>query len=49
MDRYKLEPKDIWNVDETSVTTVQKPNKIVAKRGTEQVGALTSTEGGRLL
>ena len=30
MDRYKFMPNDIWNVDETGVSTVQKPNKVVA-------------------
>lgn len=27
MDRYKFDPNDIWNVDETGITTVQKPSK----------------------
>ena len=30
MDRYKFTPNDIWNVDETGVSTVQKPNNVVA-------------------
>ena len=30
VDRYKFTPNDIWNVDETGVSTVQKPNKVVA-------------------
>lgn len=25
MDKYKFEPQDIWNADESGVTTVQKP------------------------
>lgn len=49
MDRYKFEPKDIWNMDETGVTTVQKPSKIIAERGIKQVGAVTSAERGRLV
>lgn len=49
MDRDKFQAKDIWNVDETGVTTVQKPNRIVAKRGTKQVGAITSAERGTLV
>ena len=49
MDRYKFEPKDIWNMDETGVTTVQKPSKIVAQKGIKQVGAVTSAERGRLV
>jgi hypothetical protein len=49
MDRYKFEPKDIWNMDETGVTTVQKPSKILAQKGIKQVGAVTSAERGRLV
>lgn len=49
MDRYHFEAQDIYNVDETGVTTVQKPDKVVARRGTRQVGALTSAERGTLV
>uniref|UniRef100_A0A2H1VA32 SFRICE_041261 n=1 Tax=Spodoptera frugiperda TaxID=7108 RepID=A0A2H1VA32_SPOFR len=49
MDRYKFEPKDIWNMDETGVTTVQRPSKILAQKGIKQVGAITSAERGRLV
>nr|XP_023023174.1 uncharacterized protein LOC111511392 [Leptinotarsa decemlineata] len=49
MDRYEFESKDIYNVDETGVTTVQKPVKVVAEKGTKQVGALTSGERGTLV
>ena len=43
MDRYKFMPNDIWNVDETGVSTVQKPNKVVALKGVKQVGSITSS------
>ncbi|XP_072381280.1 uncharacterized protein [Diabrotica undecimpunctata] len=49
MDKYKFEPKDIYNVDETGITTVQRPNIIGPKKGTRQVGALTSAERGNLV
>ena len=49
MDRDHFEPQDIYNVDETGVTTVQKPDRVVARRGTKQVGALTSAERGTLV
>ncbi|KAK2578344.1 hypothetical protein KPH14_005571 [Odynerus spinipes] len=49
MDRHKFESQDIYNVDETGVTTVQKPDRFVARRGTRQVGALTSAERGTLV
>ena len=47
MDRYKFTPNDIWNVDETRVSTVQKPNKVVAFKAVKQVGSITSSERGR--
>ncbi|XP_066585533.1 uncharacterized protein [Prorops nasuta] len=49
MGRDYFEPGNIYNVDETGVTTVQKPNRIVARRGARQVGALTSAERGTLV
>lgn len=49
LDRDHFEPKDIYNVDETGITTVQRPNRIIAKKGTRQVGALTSAERGSLV
>lgn len=47
--RYRIQPCDIWNMDETGVTTVQKPNKVVARKGLKQVGAITSAERGTLI
>nr|CAH7738863.1 unnamed protein product [Callosobruchus chinensis] len=37
MDRYKFPVSRIWNVDETGVTTVKKPRKIVAPKDIEVV------------
>nr|CAI5860219.1 unnamed protein product [Callosobruchus analis] len=34
MDHDHFEPQDIYNVDETGITTVQKPGRVVARRGT---------------
>jgi len=48
-ERYKFEATDIWNVDETGCTTVQKPPKVIAETGIKQVGALTSSERGQLV
>lgn len=39
----------IYNVDETGVTTVQKPKQVVAEKGQKQVGAITSAERGELV
>lgn len=49
MNRQQFEPQNIFNVDETGITTVQKPNRIIARRGSRQVGALTSAERGTLV
>ncbi|XP_025161598.1 uncharacterized protein LOC112590102 isoform X2 [Harpegnathos saltator] len=49
LDRDHFEAKDIYNVDETGVTTVQRPDRIVAKKETKQVAALTSAERGTLV
>lgn len=37
----------IYNMDESTLTTVQKPSKILASKGKKQVGALTSSERGQ--
>lgn len=49
LDRLKLGPGDVWNVDETGITTTQKPDRVVARRGFKQVGKLTSQERGSLV
>ena len=49
LNRHRLGPSDIWNMDETGVTTVQKPNKVVARKGFKQVGKMTSGERGTLV
>ncbi|XP_071945228.1 uncharacterized protein [Antedon mediterranea] len=49
LTRHNFGPADIWNMDETGVTTVQKPDKVVARRGYKQVGAITSAERGTLV
>lgn len=49
MRKHNFAPQNIYNVDETGVTTVQTPNHIVAQKGKKQVGALTSQERGTLV
>lgn len=44
--RYKFEPQEIFNLDETGVTTVQSPAKVVSTKGKKQVGATASQERG---
>lgn len=47
--RYNFGPESIYNVDETELTTVQKPTKVIASRGCNQVGRMTSSEHGTLI
>lgn len=49
LKRYKFSPGDIWNMDETGITTVQRPDRIVARRGVKQVGRVNSAERGTLV
>lgn len=49
-DRYgPFPPENIYNVDETALTTVQTPAKIYAPKGEKQVGSVTSAERGQLV
>jgi len=43
---HTFTPSAVWNMDETGVTTVQRPTKIVATKGIRTVGKLTSGERG---
>ena len=49
MDRVKLEPEQIWNVDKTRISTVQKLRNVVAVKGLKQIGSVTSGEKGSLV
>lgn len=42
------QPHNIWNVDETGLTTVHKPNRVISRRGV-RVGQITSAERGTLI
>lgn len=39
-------PTNIWNVDETGIQNVQKPQPVVATKGARQVSRMTSAERG---
>ncbi|XP_047134205.1 uncharacterized protein LOC105850413 isoform X1 [Hydra vulgaris] len=41
-----IKATDIWNLDETGLSTVHVPPKILAPLGMKQVGSMTSTERG---
>lgn len=45
-DKYKFSAANIYNVDETSNSTVHVPPRIVAAKGVKQVGSMTSGERG---
>jgi transposase len=49
IDRHSFQASDIYNLDETGITTVQKPLKVIARKGSKQVGSLTSGERGQLV
>ncbi|CAK9292442.1 unnamed protein product [Gordionus sp. m RMFG-2023] len=49
LDKEELRPMSIYNMDETGLTTVQNPSKIVAQKGQKQVGSITSAERGTLV
>jgi hypothetical protein len=44
LGKYKFQPADIWNMGESGVTTVQTPNRVIARKGAKQVSAMTSAE-----
>lgn len=44
LDEYKFSADQIYNVDETAVSTVHKPSKVIAQKGKHQVGAITRGE-----
>lgn len=49
LDRLQYQPQNIYNIDETGVTTTQKPGRVIAEKGTKQVGSITSQERGTLV
>ncbi|GAA6106499.1 histone-lysine N-methyltransferase PRDM9-like isoform X1 [Tachysurus ichikawai] len=49
LEKHRFATQDIWDMDETGITTVQNPEKIVARKGVKQVGAVTSAERGTLI
>lgn len=44
MERNKFPPQSIYNVDEACLTTVQKPQNVIAQKGAKQVGQVTSAK-----
>lgn len=46
IDKYKFDSNRIYNVDESGMSTIQRPQKILATAGRKQVGVVTSAERG---
>ncbi|KAJ8910110.1 hypothetical protein NQ315_013249 [Exocentrus adspersus] len=46
---YKFQPHQIYNVDESGLTTVQSTTKVIAPKGAKQIGQITSAERGDLV
>ncbi|GLV46149.1 hypothetical protein CBL_02865 [Carabus blaptoides fortunei] len=49
LSRDSFESSDIWNMDETGMSTILHPNKILAQKGVKQIGAITSAERGEMV
>jgi DDE superfamily endonuclease len=49
MEQYNFGPESIYNIDESGLTMVQRPTKVVAEKGCKQVGKMTSAERGALV
>ncbi|XP_063241264.1 tigger transposable element-derived protein 6-like [Bacillus rossius redtenbacheri] len=47
VDQEKITAARIFNMDETSHTVVQRPEKVIAQRGKHQVGGITACERGQ--
>lgn len=49
LEKHKFTAERIWNLDETGITTVMRPVKIVSTKGKKQVGQIASAERGALV
>lgn len=49
LEKYKFPPGRIYNLDETGLTTVTPPVKVVATKGKKQVAHISSQERGELV
>ena len=49
LEKSKFRPENIYNLDETGITTVLKPTKVVSEKGKKQVGQIASAERGELI
>ena len=47
--KQKFEANVVYNLDESGITTVQSVPKVIAEKGTKQVGQITAQERGTLV
>ena len=47
IEQNNIPPEKIFNVDESGMSTVHKPSKIIAQNCSKQIGKLTSAERGK--
>eukprot|EP00102_Acyrthosiphon_pisum_P025390 XP_016662600.1 PREDICTED: uncharacterized protein LOC107884617 [Acyrthosiphon pisum] len=47
MLKYKFCPTRVYNMDETGITTVHDPGKIIGSKGQKRIGSVTSWERGK--
>jgi len=45
LHKHGFQAADIWNMNGTGVITIQKPNKVIARKGEKQVSAMTTERG----
>lgn len=46
---HNVPPHNIYNMDESGLSVVQKVSKVLAKKGKHQVGSITSQERGHTI
>jgi len=49
IEKWNFTPNNIWNIDESGLTTVPDPPKVVGKKGQKQIGQIASAERGELI
>ena len=47
--KHNFEANVVYNLDESGITTVQSVPKVIAEKGTKQVGQMTARERGTLV
>jgi len=46
LQKHSYRPSQVWNMDESGISTVHEPGKIIASKGARQVSKMTSGERG---